>query len=786
MRRIPRDRAVSLFFVSMALMALCALAPAQEPVPAAPAEQSISQLEQQLNVLQERARDLETQNQSAEKERAGFQSQLNRVQSQLWLFQGFQFQWGPMRRASQLIANAAFIFGVIALILLVTRWPHVARKLFSFSYPFAVPVPLKGALGEPLSSRARTVWVVILIVLFLLLTLPALGEEDVPSAVPATGEAAAVAAEMPEAPVSQPESGVEQKMEEAVLLMELSPVDRAIRIMEGASEDVLLELYVGQDILSAAAAAAAKHGHPPLLAGDPTTLKLRRGSFAYSIVLASLYESKGRPEVLKTLEEGIRLLPVENLADSRAIPYAALNALIQWLAAYGASESAEPLFVPCAQMAPDVEALKSLVAAARKLGFDEKARDCIESALPKSGSVNDFTTLIQLALDNQFRDLALQALETYLPRVENNIDSALQLIRLLHAIDVSRAETELEKIVAEATLDRALAIADAAEELSLPKVAQSAIARAANKAVFAQEIDEVTQKAAELGLSEMAWTTLAARMRGNMSMASWAVSTPFPKAFGAQWLDGEQVSLGVLVGAALFSSGRPAEFAVFFEAPVASQLDDIIASLGTNPELRLNDLYGLARYYEAINDSALEATLAMVDMQQRLRGLDKAGEGVSQDDAQRIALQMQIEQLTSMERHLREQLEATRRQAGQLRSELQEARITLILRALEIAAKGILILIAVWIAFARAVAAARAALGYRFSHFCWTLLETLGFEACCTVIFIFPGAIFTLLAQDRLKHLQIAEIVYPLPDAVASAEEEAAFRTPSKPPMPPV
>jgi len=73
-------------------------------------------------------------------------------------------------------------------------------------------------------------------------------------------------------------------------------------------------------------------------------------------------------------------------------------------------------------------------------------------------------------------------------------------------------------------------------------------------------------------------------------------------------------------------------------------------------------------------------------------------------------------------------------------------------------AKVVLVILGLWIALSRAIAAARDAQDWLFSHFCWKFLETIGFECSCTVVLLPAGIPITLLSQDRLKHLSLMEM----------------------------
>lgn len=112
------------------------------------------------------------------------------------------------------------------------------------------------------------------------------------------------------------------------------------------------------------------------------------------------------------------------------------------------------------------------------------------------------------------------------------------------------------------------------------------------------------------------------------------------------------------------------------------------------------------------------------------------------------------------------------------RTRVPRTRIRIALLVLESIAKTVLILVGLWIAFSRAVAAARAASDFCFSHFFWTFLETVGFECCCTIVLLFPGVLFVLLAQDRLKHLLITgtDRVAAAPLTSTDAPKEAAAK----------
>jgi hypothetical protein len=465
---------------------------------------------------------------------------------------------------------------------------------------------------------------------------------------------------------------------------------------------------------------------------------------------------------------GVKLIPLADLDTSHAIPFDALKDLIEWLAAYGRRDSARTLIVPAGKLAPDLAALRDLAATARKLGAPGEAREIIETAVPRFKDIEWVTALSRLAYENEFRDLALEIIDTNYARFERNTAVALTLIGLYHTYgERQRADTLLDGLLESASFEVALAILEAARELELPARAQAAADRAVDQVWRAADLEKLLALAAETGTLDGAMRRLTARLEKNVPMLSWEVSHTLPAAFGAQWLDSEAVSLGCLAAAFAYTAANAETLRPLLETPISAQLQTIIESQGVRNSMRINDLYILLRFYELTNDPALPATRDMLAIQERLRGLDPEQAGLSEENARRIALRMEMDRLTGEEQRKREALQRLEGALRESRRELAEARMEIVLQVLELLAKAVLVILGLWFAFSRAVAAARAASDYRFSHFCWRFTETIGFEFCCTVVLLIPGVFLTLLGQDRLKHLHIAELACPPVKAAA-------------------
>lgn len=773
------SRRLLVIFLAGCLLAWAGWSAAEEPAPSPAPAASIEELKSQVKTLKESIQKTESENSEASEELGQLRKKLNSLGIVESFWNVGQKIIHPTRILSPILSNAGFICAGIALLILILTRRATARRLLSLTYPFRVPSGKGAPVGQPMSSAARWVWIIILVMFLIFLALPAVAEE--------AAEAPAVPNEQEPPAEEAPKAGIEDKMEEAVKLVELTPTQRVILTLENAPENESITVHLGESVFAEIAKAAAEHNHPPLIKpekpGETVRLSVAKGGFAYYIVLASLYEASGNPAAPETLKKGVELLPLDELVSSKSIPFSALNDLLLWLVAYDAKENARPLVLPCAKMAPDLREVERLLNLAEECGFTEEAPQIIEVNISRFTSLEGVEGLCELAQTKGFPELATETVTSAMPRFRNDISAALRLVRLLHELgDADLTRKEIENLADAASLQSLFAIAKTASDLNLSEQATDMLVRATDKVRAASHVNELLQLADKLASTKAVMEALKERLNESDSMADWGVNPVFPESFEAQRLDSEEVSLASLVGAQLFDGADAESFKALFERPVSPQLERIIKSMGVVSKMRLNDLYALARYYEITNDPAKDITEEMIAFQQQIRGLDKTGTGPSKEDAERLALMMETQQLQSEEAQIKSALAKTKTELSETREALRKTRIRIALLVLESIAKTVLILVGLWIAFSRAVAAARAAIDFCFSHFCWTFLETVGFECCCTIVLLFPGVLFVLLAQDRLKHLLITGT-----DRVAAApltSSDAPKEDPAKPSAP--
>lgn len=716
---------------------------------------AIEEIERQVNDLKAEVARLESAARTASAELARQNSALADAQKGLLILSTVQKILHPSRLVSPILANIGFICAAIALLYIVLARPTTAQSLLSFRYPFSVRIRQCGSSAPEMGSSLRLFWIIALVFLLVMLAVPAFSQE----AAVETGPASSQSSQLAPPTVSEPAPTVQSQMEQALKYAELTPIQRAIYALESLPENSSIKLVLELDVLQAINTAATKQGHAPLVEipepPKPVTMDLRKGTPGYYIVLASLYETEGRPTTCDTLVKGIQPFTVDPATLKSGLTFAAMRAMLQWLGACNSTDLVKVMIAPAAEMSPDAAGVELVVETASKLGLSEELRKALEVNVSKFTDIDSVEALADLAHKMGHSDLAMRVLEENITKF--NFDSRLRVIRKFHALgETTKTESLLGQSTNGADLEGMLRIVDVCAELGFTGKAGEVLGLAVQRAYDGTAVDTVLAAAAKHECLQSVIVSLGGSIRSRQSMADWGVRSGVPEAFGTALVNKEESSLACIVAAYLYAVDSTADLKAFFEEPVVRQLDVIIKSLGAKSQMRINDLYILARYYELTGNSALDATRQMVALQQRLRGFDTAA--LAEADARRLAFMMELEQLRTQQEELKKAIDDAEAQARLAREQRTEVRFNILVLVLEAVGKAILMLLGLWIAFSRGVAAARDAHSWRFSQFCWRFLETIGFECCCTLVMLPAGVPLTLVSQDRLKHLSIMEI----------------------------
>lgn len=580
---------------------------------------------------------------------------------------------------------------------------------------------------------------------------------DEPSAAPTTPAADVPAAPSPTSVPATPASdeALGSLLARAVELMRMEPTDRYIASIERMPSGMNYDVTVPEAIAKQTLEGAGAHGHGPLLRPDNGNIyryRMSRGNYNYWVLLAALYEGAGRPGAGDALIKALDAITDYDLVNDELDFAAYTSCLFK-------SEKHEYLakFVP------------------RAIGIARSAKNI--------GAVVD------AAKDAGMQDAVIGPLTSAITRLSSNRDEALPLVLLLHSLGAkAEAETLLKELVAvatfpqafsllqwamatpqpdilaaaiqrtlsEASLGEAIELAIWANGQSKPEVAVSAIEAAAGRVSHKTDISALLKAADSLSLMEPAAKKLSAALSKYVTMAGWEVESRFLKGAGVEPYTDEPVTLSSLVGAYLWDSPEKDALRQFFEDPVSGAVKRIIDTLGGDPKMPLNDVTLLAAYYGKVADPGKDAADKMVVLQRQLRGLDQPTGADTGQEAARLALEMEISTLKgtlaseqSSAVDLRERLDVAKK-------DLAETRVYVSAHIADVVAKSILLLIGLYIALLRSVAAARTVSHFRFSLFVWTFVETIGFEFCCTVVLVMPGAVLVVVAQDRLKHFSLA------------------------------
>lgn len=723
-------------------------------------------------------------------------------------------EWGqrlmtPLRFISPTLANIAFICGAFALLILVIGFPASARKVLSFSFPFSLPLRKSGeAQPLPLGSTAKIVWFLIILCLLLMLALPAMSQTPADTSTPPNLEASPstdalgaapeeqadaipAAADPPEGEIispadtspaetageaSMPSPSIQPEMNRAVDYINFTPLERALHIMDTLPEGKTIQLTLEYEVIQAMIRSAEEHGHLPIVkipeSQDASfTEEVRYGSIGYYFIKASLYEAAGRDTVRELVEQGGALLLANDGAALSSLNMQALSTIMRFLASYQSVEQVKKMIPAAIDKVEKLGDIVLILESAQQVKLTEEYQQVVETLFAEQQPYVVVENVARLALKHNHKGAAEFVVNSAVKNPYPELDDNLKVVRLLDEItDKERVKKQLETLAAYKNVDQLLIIAQTAAELDLPHTVEWLLVKGVSAAGSANEYTALIAAAAKNALVAAITGPIAERLSTMPDKMLYRVNASWPTGFDAGWYEEEAVSLGIWTGVQLYQQDQGSVKAwELLETTIRLQLATIIDSVGAKPLLALNDMYALVQYYSVTGKEGLNTAMEMLTLQRHLRGL--SDEKAAPEDARMLALRMELDQENARNKRLKESVATLQEKRRNLRREETQALGRLLRLAAEVAAKIFLLLLALWIAFARAVAAARTAPDFRFSHFCLAFAETIGFECCCTVVLILPGAVITLLSQDRLKHMQIMEHVLP-PIAMVQAQPE--------------
>lgn len=747
--------------------------------------QDVLKLEQEINTLKAANISLEEQGKTLEQEITRQSRDLAETREQITLLWGIQSILSPVRLFSPLVANLAYIFGATALLILVLVKPVVARKVLSFKFLSGLPVR-KSSDSEvsPLGYGARWFWAILVLFLLLLLATPAVSQESMmasPDAatqgVPADAsdntqpsQPPAAVSESPaesnaSAAVAVPAGAtgaatLESQLDKASELIELTPLQRSILVLEELKEGESAYLNLDIPLVADIQKAAKAKEHPCILdAKDPpeeaVTLTLRKGSLSYYFVLASLYEAAGREEVKNLLEQGSLPLVADSGAALSQLDSGALDVIMHFLAAYRLVEPVRLMIPVAVTKADSLDQVRSILDVAHRLDLGAEYKSALEQLVANRQGIDIVEGLARLALEHGRKELALIPIEAALVAPYGSLEDNLKVVALLAEVaDATRVDQELGRLCEGASFAGLLKIAETASALKSPARLKEALEKAAGSPTI--DYAQLLAKAAELHETAVVVSFVAQRLKDRPSDAQRLFESTFPKESGIPSYEKEKTSLGAVIAAYVFAEvdRNDPQVRELLESVSRAQLDAIIASHGADNLMLLNDLFALVHYYRETNNPGLDAATRMLTLQRRLRGLSDG----PVEDVRQLALQMELDGLRAENRDVSAQVSGLRQQAEGVAAELAEVTHRRFLLLAELGAKFLLLLIGLWIALTRGVAAAKLVTDFRFSHFCFTFAETIGFELCCTIVFLPAGTVLTLVCQDRLKHQRIMEM----------------------------
>ena len=768
-----------------------------------------AKLEQQIESLKIENTALSEQEERLSEENDQTAKRIRNYESRAMMLEWGQRFMTPLRFVSPTLANIAFICGAFALLILVIGFPASARKVLSFSFPFSLPLRKSGGTQPlPLSAAAKIVWFLIVLCLLLMLALPAMSQTpaetstqpnleassstDAPEATPeeqgdaipaaeeaSEGEDASYPDESPaetagETPATAP--SIQPEMSQAVDYINFTHLERALHILDTLQEGKTIRLTLEYEVIQAMIRSAEQHGHLPIVKipesqGASFTEEVRYGSIGYYFIKASLYEAAGRDTVRELVEQGGALLLANDGAALSSMNMQALATIMRFLASYQSVEQVKKMIPAAIDKVEKLGDIVLILESAHQVKLTEEYQNVVETLFAEQQPYVVVENVARLALKHTQKGAAEFVVNSAVKNPYPELDDNLKVVRLLDEItDKERVKQQLETLAAYENVDQLLVIAQTAAELDLPHTVEWLLVKGVSAAGGADEFTALIAAAGKNGLIPAITGPLAERLSAMPDKMLYRVNALWPAGFDAGWYEEEAVSLGIWTGIQLYQQDQAsAKAQELLETTIRLQLATIIDSVGAKPLLALNDMYALVQYYSETGREGLNTAMEMLTLQRHLRGL--SDETAAPEDARMLALRMAVDQATADNKRLKESVASLQEKRRDLGREETQALGRLLRLAAEVAAKIFLLLLALWIAFARAVAAARTAPDFRFSHFCLAFTETIGFECCCTVVLILPGAVITLLSQDRLKHMRIMEHVLP-PISVVQAQPE--------------
>lgn len=689
----------------------------------------------------------------------------------------------PIRILSPFLANIGFVCGAVAFLLLVLRWPSAARKVLSLGYLADLSSGKSGGKPVlPLGTGAKWFWAIVAALLILLLILPAAAQEPAAAtttpalekpadSVDAEKTISTTAPTLPVATAGTQEAAVPEKLPElpevptlkpqftqALDYINFTPLARAIYIMEHVTDGQYVQFALEQELVADLQQMASQKGHPCIIDAEipptePANVNVKKGSTGYYFVLASLYELDGRETVRKELEKTVPALVKDNGAALSSLPFNGLSTMMCFLAAYKIVEPVKLMVPIAAKEASTLTEVLSVLDVAHAMDFSEEYKTAVQDIFKRQQQFMVAKTISKAAMSHGRKEVALIPLEAALTNPSMGLDESLEVIKLLATTaDKERADKELAKLSAEKSFSDLLRMADIASELSLQARVDALLKIAAGNSRV--DYEKLLAKAKKLnGLPAVA-SAIASRLK--MAMSPYQqVEGVWPGGFAAGFFEKESISLGALIAAHLYLADKTdPQVRELLEVVCRKELTAIIDSYGAKPAMNINDLYALVFYYEETKSPGLASAKNMLALQRQLRGLSDA----PIQDARQLALQMELDKLRDQNASLRKSVASFQSTSIELSRDLSEVSWRCMVLHAEIGAKVLLLLIGLWIALVRAIAAAKTAENFRFSHFVFGFTETIGFECCCSVALIIPGAVIVLISQDRIKHLRIMEM----------------------------
>ena len=774
-------------------------------------------LEQQTDKLKNENRVLETKAKKIEDENSQIKKRINNQRNNVMFLSGIQIFLNPLRFFSPLLANLIYIFGAISLLILLIGWPVVAKKVLSLNYVLNLPKGTKRKdLTLPMSTTTKTIWVIIATLLLVFLMLPAFSQEtdtqtpeatiqenvgnsdsekeEVQESAPDAAADADAEIEEAQAPAPTLSETVVEEMAQAIDFIKLSSLDRAILVLDSVGDGETVRITLEPELLEILMQSARENNHPCIIdTPDPPTSAIkdefREGSIGYFFMKAALYEAAGKEGVKKLLEEGATPLLKNDGAVLGQLPMLALNAIMQFLGTYKSTDFVKVMIPFATKKARQVDEIAMILELAHSLDLGESYKDVLNIILKEKQKFGLVETLFNLAVKHGRNDAALFILDKAFDSFYYDLEDNLKIVRLINQVESKDKVGEyLNKLAEISGIQEKLTIALTASDLKVSDLPEELLLKTVEMAGQKSDILRILDAADKCNLTSAIIEPIAEKLKENEYNIYFQVQVKgWPEGFGAAFYevpqikgyDNPEISLGIWVAILLHLHDKDAVTAgELFEKAIHPQLERIIESLGSLPRLNLNDLYALVQYYSETENAGLETTMKMLAVQRHLRGLsDEKEEVYVKEDARLLALQMELEQQEKQNEVLHDSVHYLTEDNKSLAKEELEINGRFFLLLAEIAAKILLVCIALWVALMRAAAAVKTAKNYRFSHFCLTFAETIGFECCCTIILLVPGMVITLITQDRLKHHHLLEY------AMSALPEDKPVENKESPPL---